>query len=306
MPGTSYVTPAILQAAPAGLSWQVVPTLTADTIAQQAQLAAVCQTATSQADTYCRQPLRATLVTEQFQGPGMPRLSVNRDSGIASLVTRQWPVTSVVAVQVSPARDFPPQWTLAQDGQARPRHPVLMAASSPVTGPSGGNVIDVAPGNITAEHGRGYWLASCSYVSGYPHTSLTAAATADATTLQVDDVTGWAGWTGFALDGPATELVTVASVSATSPVTLPGEAGTAQAGPGTLTLSGELGWNHSAGTVLSAIPSSALHGVALLAAVQALETIDAIAVQSLNGQSVSVGALAESAELALDDFRRWA
>jgi hypothetical protein len=297
----------MLQDMPANLSWTVVPTLTAATPEQSGQLAQVCLTATSQADTYCRTPLRATLVTETFQGPGMPRLSVSRDTGIASLITRQQPVLSVAAVQVSPSRSFPEQWTLVPSAQARVRKPVLMAAAGiPVTRPSGGNVIDLAPGNIITGNGRGYQTVLCSYVSGYPHAGLTADAEAGATTLEVDDVTGWAGWTGFAWDGPAGEMVTVESVSATTPVQLPGVAGTAQAGPGTLTLSLPLTQNHGAGAVLSAIPAGALHGVALMAAVQALETIDAIATQSLSGALAGgTGVLAEQAEMALDDFRAW-
>ena len=302
---TPYISAAMLQAAPAGLSWQVVPTLTADTITQGGQLAAVCLTASSQADTYLRQPLRATLVTETLHGPGMPRVSISRDTGIATLITRQQPVLSVAAVQVSQAISFPPVQTLVQAGQYRARNPVLMPpAGIPVPGPSGGNAIDVAPQTITWDHSRGGFDILVSYISGYPPTSLTEAVLAGVSTVDVDDVTGWAGWTGFAWDSPMAEDVTVSSVTATSPVQLPGIAGTVAAGPGTLTLSAPLAWGHDAGTVISAVPGSALHGVALLAAVQALETIDAIAVQSLSGQSASVGALAEQAELMLDDFRR--
>ena len=96
------------------------------------------------------------------------------------------------------------------------------------------------------------------------------------------------------------------AAAADTPVQLPGVAGTVQAGPGTLTLSGPLASNHDVGTVISALPPVVLRAAALAATVEALETIDAIAVQSMSGQSVSVGALAESCELLLDDFRRWA
>jgi hypothetical protein len=89
-------------------------------------------------------------------------------------------------------------------------------------------------------------------------------------------------------------------------VQLPGAAGTVQAGPGTLTLSAPLQFAHAAGTVVSALPEDVLRGVALHAAVQALELIDAIATQSQSGQMAgSTGALGTEVELILDDYRTW-
>ena len=70
-------------------------------------------------DTYCRQPLRATVNTEQDTGPGGPRVTVDRATEIGSVVTRRWPVTDVAAVQVSEARYFPPVWTVVPAGQYR-------------------------------------------------------------------------------------------------------------------------------------------------------------------------------------------
>ena len=110
--------------------------------------------------------------------------------------------------------------------------------------------------------------------------------------------------TGWVYDGRLTEPATITAITAASPVQLDGVAGTVQAGPGTLTLAAPLVNGHYAGTVVSALPSAVIHATWLAAAVEALEGIDAIAVQSLNGQSVSLGALAEQAELLLDDFRR--
>ena len=257
-------------------------------------------------DTYCRQPLRATAVTEQGNGPGRARVSVDRSTRRGTLITRQWPVISVNAVQVSQSRSFPEQWTLVPAGQYRIRHPVLMPASGvPVQGPSGGSAIDVAPGVITWDYGRGGWDVLNSYTSGWPHAGLTAAAAASAESLSVDDVTGWAGWTGTLYDGVSTELVTVTGAEATSPVQLPGVAGTVQAGPGTLTLSSPLAYAHGTEAVVSALPGAALQAVALRAAVMALETIAAIAAQSSSGNLPGgLGALATESEMQLDDFRR--
>lgn len=284
----------------------MVPTLTADSASQQAELDLVCQQVTSLIDGYLHQPLRAVVVTEQNSGPLLPRVSIDPHTRIAGLVTRQWPVTAVNAVQVSMARAFPPQWTLVPQSGLRIRTPVLMPASGvPVYGPSGGNVVDMQPGFIDGFHGRGGWLVSNSYTSGYPHTQLTASAAAQATTLAVDDVTLWPGWTGIILDGTSTEWVTATAATATTPVQLPGIAGTAETGPGTVTLASPLQYAHSPGALLTAIPLAALQAAALKCAVVALETLAAIAVQSSGGQLPGgLGALAFEAEAALDPFKR--
>lgn len=306
MPATPYITPAMLTAAPAGLSWSVVPTLTASAPAQLAQLAQVCWQATSAVDRYCRQPLRAVINTETGAGPGLPRIASDRATRRGTIVTRRWPVTSVAAIQVSPSIAFPEQWTPVPSGQWRIRHPVILsAAPTPETGPSGGNAIDVAPGYITWDRGKGGWDVMTSYQSGHPHAGLTASATSGAQTLTVDDVTGWAGTVGFLYDGVSTELVEVVDATAAVPVQLPGVAGTVQAGPGTLALAQPLQFSHSTGAVVSALPPDIIRATALQASVMALEMIDAIATQSLSGQMAGgTTILAEEVELILDDYRR--
>ncbi|GAB2695939.1 hypothetical protein GCM10010442_11950 [Kitasatospora kifunensis] len=306
MPGTPYVTPAMLTSAPAGISWAVVPTLTASAQTQTAQLAQVCWQATSAVDRYCLQPLRATVNTETGSGPGLPRIASDRATRKGTIVTRRWPVTSVAAIQTSPASAYPEQWTLVPSGQWRVRTPpILSAAPTPSTGPTGGNVIDVAPGYITWGRGKGGWDVMTSYLSGWPHAGLSAAVSAGAESLTVDDVTGWTGSVGFLYDGISTELVEVTAAAATVPVQLPGVAGTVQAGPGTLTLAGPLGFQHSAGAVLSALPPDVIRAAALQASVMALETIDAIATQSLSGRMAGgTGVLAEEVEMILDNYRR--
>jgi hypothetical protein len=301
-----YITPDVLLSQPAGISWNVVPTLTADTVEQRAQLALVCQQVTSLIDGYLNQPLRAECVTEEARWPGQPRVSVDRNTGIGQIVTRRWPVIAVNAVQVSPARSFPPSWTLAQASQARIAVPVLMPASgSPVTGPSGGNRIDLAPGVLQGGFSRDQQLVSWSTTCGYPHTVLTGDVAKGTQSLAAGDVTGWQGWAGFILDGPATECVSVTSATATAPVQLAGAAGTVEAGPGTLSLAAQLTYGHSKGALLTAVPLAALQAAALKAAVMALETIAAIAVQSSSGQLPGgLGALAFEAEASLDPFAR--
>lgn len=302
---TPYITPAMLTSRPAGISWNVVPTLTADTASQQAQLAQVCWSATSTVDTYCCQPLRATVNTDIPNGPGVRRVAVDRDTGVTTVVTPFRHVTQVLAVQTSLTRAFPPVWSPVAAGNYRLRHPVY-TTSGVSTGPIGGNVVDVAPSTIDWRHGRGGWQVQVSYVSGWPHTSLTVAAKAGDTQISVDDVTGWAqGWTAFCYDGPNTETVTSQSAAATTPLTLPNGAGTAQSGPGTVTLGAPLTQAHPVGAVVSALPPAVLRAAALAATVEALEAIDAIATQSLSGQMAGgTTVLAEEVEMILDPYIR--
>src|SRR6202023_1228981 len=144
----------------------------------------------------------------------------------------------------------PPQWTPVTAGQWRIRNPpVFSSGPAPVTVPSGGNAVDVAPGWITRDLGPGGWNVQHSYVSGYPHAGLADDAEAADPTILVDDVTAWDGAGGFIFDGVNTGAVQVTAAAATTPVALPNGAGTAQAGPGTLTLSSPLAFAHAAGTV---------------------------------------------------------
>ena len=303
----SYITPDVLLRQPSGLSWQVVPTLTADLAEQRAQLALVCHQVTSLIDGFLHQPLRSVIVTEQVQFPGHPRASMDRHTGIVSLVTRQWPVTAVNAVQVSPARAFPATFSLVPAQRTRIRTPVLQPMSGqPVTGASGSNMIDIAPGSIAGrDRGRGALLISYSTTTGYPHSLLTAVAAEGAESLATDDVTGWAGFSGWILDGPATEFMQVADVTAANPPQLPGAGGTVQAGPGTLTLEEGLRNPHGPGALLTAMPLAALQAAALSAAVIALEHITAIAAQSSSGMLPGgLGSLAFESEKALEPFAR--
>lgn len=311
---TPIVTAAMLLSQPAGIAWNVIPTLTASGPEQQAQLAQECLKATSAIDRYCHQPLRAEVVTDPPEsGPGRGRVSIDRRTGNAKLITRRWPVTQVLAVQVASARSFPPDWSLVPSGQTLIGRPVIASAGPvPPTEPDGGNVIEVAPGNIgwvaSGRDGfRGLERVMWSYGHGWPHTSLTAPAAASASTITVDDVSGWAVPQGFSggmvYDSTLTEGAVVLSVSADSPVQLPGVAGTVQAGPGTLTLSAPLQNAHAIGTVISAMPPDLIRAAALQAAVQALEGIDAIATQSQSGQMAgSTGALAAEVERILESY----
>ncbi|MFE2407119.1 hypothetical protein ACFXDE_02110 [Kitasatospora sp. NPDC059408] len=305
---TPYITPAMLLAQPAGISWRVMPTLTADTPSQLAQIQQVCWSATAVVDSYCRQPLRSVIVTETNAGPGGPRVAVDRHTQLGTLIARHRHLSDVWAVLVSPSRSFPPAWSPVAAGQFRLRTPVSFAGPGPATGPSGGSAIDVAAGWIDWRQGRGGWQVQSSCSSGWPHAGLTVAAAAGAMSISVDDVTGWGGahgTAGFLYDGAASENIAVSSATAATPTVLPNTAIAVQAGPGTIQLAQPLTQAHPVGAVVSALPANVIHAAGLAAAVEALEGIDAIATQSLSGQLAGgTGALATEVEMLLDDYRR--
>lgn len=323
MLGTPYLSDTLLFNAPSGVSWSIIPEPDADQAAINAAVADVIWRATSRMDAYCRQPLRATVDTEYLNGPGMPRCNVDRDTGNGVLQVKRWPVTEVLAIQVSSSRAFPRVWSAVPAGKWDIRHPLIYSADSAApTAPDGGWTIDVAPGYIGGcglgrgaggswggGGGRGSQRVQVCDINGWPHTSLTQAALAGATTLNVDDVTGWAGAAGFMYDGASTEQLAVQSVSATSPLVLPNGAGTAQAGPGTITLTAGLEFQHQKGTLISAFPATLIEAAVYAACIQALDAgIDAIAVQSMSGERVSseqaTKDIVTEMELILDDFRR--
>ncbi len=280
--------------------------------------------ATSAVDTFARQVLRSTVASEYLTGPGHPRCNVDRNTGIGVLQAKWWPVTEVLAIQVSPARAFPPVWTPVPAGQWRIRHPLISPGdSASATAPDGGWTVDVAPGWISwngcgrgpvpgaqpGGGGRGGQLVQLCHLNGWPHTSLTGTVTAGATVLNVDDVTGWTGASGFAYDGAATESLSALSVAAASPFVLPDGAGTAQAGPGTITLSSPLAFGHEAGTVVSALPADVTYATVLACAVQALTGgTDAITIQSVSGSHSSpqptADGMTKQYQALLSDYRR--
>jgi len=326
MLGTAYLTPQLLFNAPTGVSWTLIPDPDSTQAQQQAAAVDVIWRATSRIDTYCHQPLRATADTEYLNGPGAPRCNVDPNTGVGVLNMKRWPVTEVLAIQVSSSRAFPRVWTPVTAGQWDIRHPLLFSGDSAAgTAPDGGWTIDVAPGWISwygcgagiptpngawrGGGGRGGQRVQVCYINGWPHTSLTEGAEAGDTVLNVDDVTGWANASGFAYDGSATEPVSAESVSASSPLVLPNNAGTAQAGPGTVTLTAPLAFGHQQGTLISALPATAIEAAVYAACIQALDSgIDAIAVQDMSGQRVSSEEASKDIETELkgllDSFRR--
>jgi hypothetical protein len=311
MLGTPYLTREVLFDAPTGCSWSITPSPDATEQATQAAVTDVIWRATSRMDTYCNQPLRSTVDTEYLNGPGMPRCNVDQDTGNGILVVKRCPVTDVLAILISSSRAFPRVWTPVPDGKWDIRYPLIYSADAAApTAPDGGSAIDVAPGYISwRKGGRGGQRVQVCHVNGWPHTSLTQDAQAGDTTLHVDDVTGWAGAAGFAYNGATTEQLAASTAEANVPLVLPNGAGTAQAGPGTLTLTSGLAFRHEKGTLISAFPATLIEAAVYGCCVQALDAgIEALAVQNINGETVSSGQatkdIVTEMELLLDPFRR--
>jgi hypothetical protein len=118
--------------------------------------------------------------------------------------------------------------------------------------------------------------------------------TAGSSTIQVDDVTGFAGASAHIYDDASSETVHITSVTATTPLVLPNGGGTVPAGPGTLTLSAPVTFAHvgsnPASIVISTIPSDVLWATILAAMSQALESgITSVSIQNITGSQTAGG-----------------
>jgi len=283
------VTPGMIANAPTGAAWDLVPQAGATSQQQQAELLNICWRASNRADALANQPLRSTLSVEQVQGPDY-RMTVDA-SGVARVMLSRWPITAILGGQYSPRATIPRSWSPIPVTAMAPEDPPITYLSPVVEGAAGagGNAILIAPGYVSWCNGRNGFTAEVAYLNGWPHAGVTVDVTAPATTVSVDDVTGMAGAQCFFYDGSATETVTVASAAAAAPVTLP-MGGTAQAGPGTLTLAAPLAFEHQAGTVVSALPQDIAWAVILLAAAQVLsEGATAVAIPEIAGAMTSGG-----------------
>lgn len=281
---TPYVTPDQLNQWPVGVAWGTIPPASGATPAQQyAVQAMICMAATADAEQIVNQPLRAVETTEELQGPDY-RVTVQWSSGNGRFIAARWPVTQVTGMQVSSNSTWPRQWTVLPAGTFEPEYPVdgLYGAAVPSSG-AGGQAILFAPGYVNwcggATSPFGQWpggqlsgrkgfRVSATYISGWPHTSLTAPVAAAATAVPVDDCTGWL------LTGTSGETVGAAGVvydamgGGQEPVVC--TAASAASGPGTLTFAAGLQYAHGQGIVVSAMPQSVIWATALLAGKAAL------------------------------------
>ena len=316
---TPYVSPSTLISAPTGIDFTTIPDVDSSPSQQNAEQWNMCMRATSMADEYCNQLLRASIDTEIHHGPDY-RVVVGPAAGGAypsaywgnvgsncRVIMGRWPILAVNSVKVAANAVWPRSWTSLPAGYFEPENPPygLFNSSSPADEAFGGQAILMAPGYVNWNLGRNGYILEISYTNGWPHSSITANVAAGAMSIPVGDTTGWAianyagdvtGATGTFKDGGQTESFTVTAASTTK-------------GPGNLTLAAALTYPHEIGTVVSTLPAAVEWACILFASAQALTRgATTTTIHSIGGHSQSTGGdvagLNTEAEILLHPFRR--
>lgn len=309
-PVSPYVTPQMLISAPTGISWNTIPPGSGVTPIQKlAEQANICGRATSEADGYVNQIIRATTDTEIYHGPGDYRVNVQQYSQTTRIILQRWPIIAINSVMVAPNAVFPRQWQAMPTGYYEPEYPAsgIFGSSQPTGSGDGGQAIIIAPGYIDWCLGRQGYVIQVQYVNGWPHAGLISSSLPGATTLSVDDCTGWAipqaetglvGATATIYDGGQQEVVQVTSTSVSS-------------GPGTLNLQSGTQFAHDSnvGVIISTVPRDIQWAVMLLASAEALARgATSTTVQEVSGKAQNSSARADSlrhdAHRILNTFRR--
>jgi len=280
----------------------------------------MCARATSRTDGVVNQILRATIDTEVVTGPDY-YTTVGPASGgsyptpywgnttaqNAKIILSRWPVLQITQVQTCPNSLWPRQWTAIPSGFYAPVSPVIgvYGSAAPSGSAEGSQSILVGGGYINGAYGRNGWAIEVTYLNGWPHCSLTSAVTAGATSLPVNDTTGWAitnyqgtytGATGRISDSGWQEAVHVTSASVAS-------------GPGNLTLSSAISYDHAAGTIVTTLPASIEQACIYFCTAEALTRgATSTTIHSVGGAAASSGGgareLLEEGELLIHAFKR--
>ena len=245
---TPYVTPAVLINAPTGISWETIPDFDSTSDAQLAEQFNICWRATHFIDTWCNQPLRATIDTEEILGPDYRFIVDN--NGLGRAITSRWPVTEIISGKYASSASYPVNWQTIPTDAMFIENPISTSSGVSVEAAAGSSAIRITPGFLDWSSGRNGLRFQITYINGWAHAGITATASADATTLQIDDCTGMLNGTiGRGLwiyDGAQTEYVVASAVSAPS-------------GPGTLTIASPLLYEHDGTSeqpvLISSMPS---------------------------------------------------
>jgi hypothetical protein len=299
---TPYITPEILTNASTGISWNTIPARNSTPAQQVAEQWNICRRATAMVDVEINQTLRATYSTETFLCPDY-RVTQLSGPGTAYILLSRKPILGVVSGQI--AFNNPPLQFTSIPGTSffvNQPTPGNFGSSIPGDAAESGQSITMGTGFLSWANGRKGQVLQVTYLSGYPHTSLTSVAAGGSMTLTVDDCTGWGPLAGGALgasgridDAGNEETFNVASASVTE-------------GPGTLTLSSALQFTHGQGTVVTSIPSQLIQASILFAVSQALvRGATATGVPSMSGGIIhgdSPAAYASEAELMCKPYRR--
>ena len=251
------------------------------------------------------QALRATIDPEQVSGPDY-RVTVQNGTGNGRVLLSRWPILQIVSVMVAPNAVFPRQWTSLPSGNWDIEVPTIgqYGSIAPSAAADGGQAILIPPGWVTWGLGRNGWLVRVQYINGWPHTSLTSAVEAGATSLPVDDCTGWAitsewgqtGAAGTVYDSGFQETVQCTAASVTS-------------GPGNLTIASPLNFAHNSGVMVTSLPQQVIGAVILFSAAEALTRgATSTTVHAIPGGGASAGKgpedLIGEGELLLHPLRR--
>lgn len=238
-----------------GISWGSFPKSGSSPADQLAAQLEICWVVTSEMDTLAAQTLRATVDVEQEFGPDF--IVTILPNGWARFLLSHWPILRLVSAQYASAGSIPPiTWTAIPATSMITEHTGLPTTGTIVpsgAGP-GPTAALIAPGYIDWNAGRKGYLVQVTSINGYPTAGIDTAVLAGATTIHVDDVTGWwdpvqlAGARGTIYDPPLRETVTVAGMT-------PDVAG-AISGPGTLTLASALQFNHTPGEASTTLPNT--------------------------------------------------
>lgn len=306
---TPYVTPEMIINAPTGLAWNIIPQPGSSSEAQYAEQLNICWRATGITNVIVNQVLRSTVDTEQQTGPDFRATIQNNAANNTRLILQRWPITDILQVAVSP-NTFPRTWSTVPTGYYGVEHPILgvYGSTAPSSAGEGGQSILISSGFSGWGMGRNGYTLSVTYLNGWPHCGITTTATSGSTTLNVDDVTGFTGASVWIYDGAISEMVTVRSVTANTPLELP-FGGTTPAGPGTLILTTPTLSTHATDIVVSAMPADILQAVILICAAQVMEAgITSISIQSLPGVETMGGHgvqdLMVEAEVILSPYKR--
>lgn len=296
---TPYVTPSVLKMAATGVSWDTIPS-TYQGQSKDAAILDICWRATSEVDNYCEIPLRATINTQQLEAPSF-YVPVNQSNGTTRITLSRPPIISVSAITVVGVADFTSTPTTVTSTDYRILDPLMGEYGSLAPDSSGvlPNAIRMAPGWCDWTLGRGGFLVTVTYVNGWPHAGLTAVSAGGSTTLSVDDCTGMTGMALTIKDGANTEVVQIASASATS-------------GAGTLTLKSATStqYAHNPGVVVSTLPGVVEKAAIKFANEEALQRgAMTISAQTTPGSFQTSGAskatsLTEQAHKLLHGFKR--
>ena len=243
---TPYITPTMLKAANFGISWTTFPTTGASDPERTAALLEVCSTVTSEMDTIANLTLRATVDTESEYGPDW--IITLLPNGWSRFRLANWPITQIVGAQVSPASTVPPAWLTVPIEAIQTEHAALANPDAiiPNGASPGATAALLAPGYVNWSNGRKGWLVQVTTINGFPVSGITQTAVAGATSIHVDDVTGWwnptvsLGGRGTIYDPPFREVVEIVGAHSDD-----GSSELGISGPGVLTLSQGLQFTHA-------------------------------------------------------------